>query len=184
MSLEDFKTRVRDVLTPAPVPLARPAPTAGAVGGTETVYLICDQRDREEKIQAVLDILKQHYTVVRSLLEREVRELREKYRDDLEAAMRADHQENLASCDAVLIYHGEGDQLWLRQKLREIRNASGYGRQRPFTVRALLVGPPRTPDKEAFETNEVLMLAAFNDLTPSALEPFHQAILRGRQRAI
>jgi hypothetical protein len=184
MSLEDFKTRVRDVLTPARAPLARPALTAGAIGDAETVYLICDQRDREENIRVVQDLLKQRYAVVRSLLEREVRELCEKRRDDLEAAVRADHQENLATCDAVLIYHGEGDQLWLRQKLREVRNARGYGRQRPFTVQAVLIAPPSTPDKEAFDSNEVLALAAHNGLAPSVLEPFHQAIMRGRELAI
>jgi hypothetical protein len=184
MSLEDFKTRVRDVLTPDPVPLSRPAPTAGEIGGIETVYLICDQRDREENIRVVEDLLRQHYGVVRSLLEREVHELREKHKDDLEAAVRADHQENLASCDAVLIYHGEGDQLWLRQKFRELRSARGYGRQRPFTVQAVLIAPPRTSDKKPFDTNGVLTLAAFNELKPSVLDPFYQAMMRGRERAV
>jgi hypothetical protein len=182
MSLGDFRTHIRDVVAPAHVPLARPAPTAGAIGA-ESVYLICDQRDREADVHVVEDLLKQRCAVVRSLLEREVRELREKHKDELEAAIRADHQENLASCDAVLIYHGAGDQLWLRQKLREVHNARGYGRQRPFTVEAVFIAPPSTPDKEAFVINDVLALAAFNEPAAAALEPFHQAIMRGRERS-
>jgi len=170
ISLEDFKTRVRDVLAPPSVQ-ARPAPTV-EIGDRQTVYLICDQRDREENVRALQDLLKQRYAVVRSLLEREVRDLSATHGDDIEKAMREDHQGNLTSCDAVLIYHGEGDQLWLRRKLSDVRNARGFGRQRPFRTRAVLLAAPPRPDEENYDDSEVLVLPAFAELTPGVLEPF------------
>jgi hypothetical protein len=184
MSLEDFKTRVRDVLAPAAVPAARPLPTPAEQGEARTVYLVCDQHDNEQAVRAVSDILSRRYAVASSLLEREIRELAATHRDDLEAMIRADHEANLASCDGVIIYHAQGDQLWLRQKLREVRNARGYGRSGPFLARAVLLAAPATRDKQTFENGEVLILKAFGDLARSILEPFHEAMMRTSQQAV
>jgi hypothetical protein len=45
--------------------------------------------------------------------------------------MRADHDENLRTCDGVVIFYGSGNESWLRRKLREIDKSVGYGRPRP-----------------------------------------------------
>lgn len=180
VALEDFKTRVRDALAQPAAPA--PRPTAAVEADRPSVYLICDQRDREENVRAVANLLKGRYSVVRSLFDRELRDLRERYLDDLEKVMREDHQRHLTSCDAVLIFHGEGDQLWLRRMLLEVRNARGFGRQRPFGARAVLLAAPPTSDKEQYDNNEMLVLDALSELSPALFEPFDAAIRRSREQ--
>jgi hypothetical protein len=35
-------------------------------------------------------------------------------------------------CDAVLIYYGRANDIWLRIKQQELRKIAGYGRKRPL----------------------------------------------------
>ena len=46
--------------------------------------------------------------------------------DDADAA--ALHQDNLLTCDAVLVYYGAAPKAWVDIKLRELLKATGYGR--------------------------------------------------------
>ena len=45
-------------------------------------------------------------------------------------------------CDAVLFYYGEGNELWLRQKLREVQKSAAFGRKKPIVIKAIYVAPP------------------------------------------
>jgi hypothetical protein len=179
LAVEDFKTRVHDVLAPPPPPLERPASAPAPVDAAaldrraRTVYLICDQRDSKAAIEACVEVLKRHVVVVRSLLESELRELADRYGDDLEAMIRTDHEDNLKTCDGILVYCGQGDQLWLRAKLREIRNAPGYGRTLPFRSRALLVA---RRDGGRIDGEDLLALDGVNGVSEATLEPFFREL--------
>jgi hypothetical protein len=128
-TLEDLKTRVVEKLSAsAPAPVSRPAPAS------HRVYLICERTDLAA-VKPIQEYLRgQGFAVQLPLMEGEEQELRE------------DHQNELAVCDAALIYYGSARQAWLRAKLRDFWKAPGWGRTKPFLAQAVLVAPPASPD--------------------------------------
>lgn len=124
-----------------------------------SVYLICDQRDMGN-VSPVADSLFEHYEVVLSVFEGD------------EEAMREDHEANLRNCDGVLIYYGAANELWLRCKLRELLKCSGLGRARPLRAKAILVAPPKTPQKDGFRTHQGLVIHLSDPFAPGCLAPF------------
>ena len=75
-----------------------------------------------------------------------------------EAQTRIDHEENLRSADAVIIFYGAGNEVWLRRKLRELQRSGGLGREKPWLARAIYVAGPPTPQKERLRTLEAKVL--------------------------
>jgi hypothetical protein len=75
-----------------------------------------------------------------------------------EAELREYHEENLASCDGLLIFYGAANELWLRRKLREVQKAIGYGRTKPVPPVAIALIGARTPEKERFRTHEAQVI--------------------------
>ena len=45
------------------------------------------------------------------------------------------HQDNLLTCNAVLVYYGAAPRAWVDIKLRELLKATGYGRETPIALR-------------------------------------------------
>ena len=79
-----------------------------AAEGVIRIYLICDERDLDQ-IQPLDDYLfAQGFEVILPLFEPD------------ETQARLDHEDNLRLCDAVLIYYGQGNELWQRRKLSEL----------------------------------------------------------------
>jgi hypothetical protein len=100
---------------------------------------------------------------------------------DLDATRPLEHEENLTSCDALLLYYGAGGELWLRRKLRELQKAAALGREKRLLARAIYVGPPATPQKERFRTLEAMLLREPDGgFARSALEPFVAEIAKAR----
>ena len=89
-----------------------------------------------------------------------------------EAEVRAYHEENLKSADAIVIFYGAANDIWLRRKLREIQKSAGYGRTKPRAEVAVCLGPPRTPDKERFRTHEAVLVPEWDGLSPDAWQTF------------
>jgi len=95
------------------------------------------------------------------------------------ANIRQYHEENLASCDGVLILFGAGDYMWVRRKLGEIQKAPGYGRTKPQpTIGIGLIGE-RTPEKEQFQTHEAIVLPQWEGFALEAMRPFLEKLTRG-----
>jgi hypothetical protein len=132
-------------------------------GGPKQIYLICDQADLEN-IHPVEDFLfNKGFEVILPAFEGDQTELR------------LDHQENLKNCDAVLIYYGAGNELWLRSKTRDLLKIAGYGRKKPLNVKSVVLASPFNSQKERFRSHEVKVISlAGNDL--SALEEFVKEI--------
>lgn len=164
-TLEEFKTLIQDKLHPQ----AQPTEDGGAEDGPVRVYLICDQRDLEA-IEPLDDCLyNQGFEVVRPLF------------DEDEALVRQDHQDNLQLCDAGIIYYGNGNELWLRTKLRDLQKAAGYGRSKPMLAKAIYVAEPQTSQKQQFRTREALTIKNFGAFSPELLAPFlTQVVQRGQ----
>ncbi len=119
---------------------------AGASGGASKLYLICDPKD-EPNVEALEDYLfDQGLEVCLPAFDG----------DDAEAA--ALHQENLLTCDAVLVYYGAAPKAWVDIKLRELLKATGYGRKTPIQVQAVYIAPPDDHRKERFRSHQASVI--------------------------
>ncbi len=85
------------------------------------------------------------------------------------------HIENLGSCDACLIYYGEGSPEWFEQKLRDLRKYL-RGRQPSALAKAIYIVPPSIDHKGEVETLEAIVLRGGDTFSADALEPFMQRI--------
>jgi hypothetical protein len=179
-SLEDFRTLAQARLEapstpPPPEPVPAPATAAAAAaaapdaaGTVPTVYLVYDQRDAEG-ITAWAD----------ALFERRVEILHPIFDGD-ETDVREYHEENLRTCDGVLIFSGAAGEVWLRRKMRELQKSAGYGRTGPPPALGICLLAPRTAEKERFRTHEGVVIQSW-DSSPEPLAPF-LARLRGEGR--
>jgi predicted Ser/Thr protein kinase len=137
-----------------------PAPSK-APAGTPKLYLICDPKD-EALIESLEDYLfGQGLEVCLPAFDG----------DDADAA--ALHQDNLLTCDAVLIYYASAPKAWVDIKLRELLKATGYGRQAPIAVQAVYIAPPDDRRKERFQSHQAAVIRQMGEFEPCAeLEGF------------
>ena len=134
-------------------------PSAGGVS-PPWVYLVAEQRDADELVPWVDHLFEAGF------------EVRAPIFDGDEAELREYHEENLTSCDAVLLFYGAGNEIWLRRKLREIQKSPGYGRTKPPPVKGICLLEPRTAEKERFRTHEALVVPQWEGCEPEKLRPF------------
>ncbi len=145
--LEDLKFAIEDKLQKPEQETNFPESGKEDGNGVKKIYLICDQPD-SQAIRPVEDALfNKGFEVIIPAFDGDQTELR------------LDHQENLKSCDAVLIYYGAGNELWLRAKTRDLMKAAGYGRRQPLKVKTVCVAEPLTPQKERFRSHEVQVIS-------------------------
>jgi hypothetical protein len=130
------------------------------------IYLLCDARDLDAANALQRYLFDQGFEVTLPALDGDETELRE------------DHDNQLRDCDGLLIHYGAGSELWLRQKLGDLRKLAGLGRVAPLRASAILVAPPSTPAKTRLLTRDALVIRTTVDDAPAALEPF-LAKLRG-----
>jgi len=162
---EDLRTVIHDKLKRPSAPALAPAPSVQSPapqvesGSHPSLYVIHDQRD-SEAASAWVEHLYDHFEVLQSVFEGDEAEIRE-YHDD-----------NLRSCDGVLIFYGSTNELWVRRKLREVQKAPGYGRTKPAPVVGIVMAPPRSPEKERFRTHDAMVLPQFEGLSAASLQQF------------
>ena len=136
-----------------------PAARAGAAsktgaGGAPKLYLICDARD-EAAIEALEDYLfAQGIEVCLPAF------------DGSDADAELLHQENLRSCDAVLVYYGSAPKAWVDIKLRELLKATGYGRESAISFQAVYVAPPDDHRKERFRSHQAAVIRGPEEFVP------------------
>jgi hypothetical protein len=155
---EDLRTMMQDWLRKSRVPL-EPSPPASAAAARR-LYIVADARDAHA-IGAWLDpLFDQGLEVIQPMFEGDEAELREY------------HEENLASCDGLLIFYGAANELWLRRKLREVQKAIGYGRTKPAPPVAIALIGARTPEKERFRTHEAQVIPQWDGCAIDRLAPY------------
>ena len=131
------------------------------LSGLVRVYVICDERDVESTQELEDFLFDQGYEVILPVF------------DGDEAQVRQDHEENLVQCDAVLLYYGSGNDLWLRRKQRELLKSAGFGRKKPMLGRGIYVAPPTTPQKQRTRSHEAVVLhAGEGEFDGAVLAPF------------
>ncbi|MCP5053122.1 MAG: hypothetical protein GY940_38500, partial [bacterium] len=84
----------------------------------------------------------------------------------------ADHHENLKSCEAVVIYYGEGNDLWMRSITRDLTKIAGYGRTRPLELKAVFLAAPGSKRKERFRSHDTIVINGIDGFSPGLMEPF------------
>jgi TIR domain len=173
--LEELKTEMYDLLSrlekAAKEPLAA-APSPGrsstvaaavpaAPGEPLCVYVICERTDRRAP---ALVALRRHLVAegYEPMLPTE---------GDSERETLEEHLEKLGSCDACVIYYGEGSERWFEAKLNDIRKIL-RNRTKPVLAKAVYIGGPARPEKDEVETNEASVLRGGEVFDPQTLEPF------------
>jgi TIR domain len=151
--LEDLKFALQDKLTEHNKEVELPDNDVDS-DAPKQVYLICDQPDLDA-IQPLENYLfDAGFNVIIPAFEGD------------QTALRLDHQENLKSCDAVLIYYGSGGDLWLRSKTRDLLKIAGYGRKAPLNTKMVCLAEPFTQQKERFRSHDMQVTSITNnDLT-------------------
>jgi hypothetical protein len=164
--LEDLKVIIHETASRSGV---EDPPGADAAGATPaSLYLICDREDFEAADQLAAYLFEQGVDVVLPATEGD------------EAQVYEDHKANLMDCDAVLIYYGRANELWLRMKLRELQKVAGYGRDRPLLAKAIYVGAPRTDAKERLRDREAVIVRNYDSFTPESLQTFLAQLRQGK----
>ncbi len=128
------------------------------------IYLIFDKRDLEGVV-ALNDYLSadKHCQVLLPLIDNEEA-------DDSEGF--EIHKDNLAQCDAVLIYYGKANQLWFEYKRRDLKKIVGLDRKTLLSAEAVYVASPKTAHKQLFNSPDTIVIKNFEDFSPAVLDSF------------
>ena len=161
-SLDNLKGYLLERLKPNPPEPESPeaTPVQSVVTKTKSIYLICDAQD-EEDVESLEDYLfDQGFEVSLPLFEGD------------EAAIAQSHRQKLAMCDSALIYYGAGGRSWIEMKVMDLMQAPGFGRNKPFDTKAVLIAPPEDRRKSRFKTHFAEVLTQTSDFTPDCIAPF------------
>jgi len=135
-----------------------------SVQAAAKIYLIFDKRDLEGVVP-LNDYLSvdKHYQVLLPLIDDEGV-------DDSEGF--EIHKDNLAQCDAVLIYYGNANQVWFEYKRRDLKKIAGLDRKALLAAEAVYVAAPKTVHKQLFNSPDTLVIKNFEDFSPAVLDSF------------
>jgi hypothetical protein len=82
------------------------------------------------------------------------------------------HKDNLAQCDAVLIYYGNANQVWFEYKRRDLKKLAGLDRKSLLAAEAVYVASPKTAHKQLFNSPDTLVIKNFEGFSPTVLDSF------------
>jgi hypothetical protein len=135
-----------------------------AIAGPKLIYLICDQRDLDNIAELEDLLFNEGYEVITPIFDGE------------ENQVRLDHQENLKTCDAVLIYYGEGNELWMRSKLRELLKIAGYGRTSPLQTKGVILAGPKKEYKARVRAHNTIIIDCTEGLSKEKIQPYFEKV--------
>lgn len=157
--LEDLKFAIHDLLKEKEKPiLEMDSSGADEFDKIPEIYLICDQKDLEYIAEVEDYLFDQGFNVTLPVFEGD------------ESEVRLDHQENLLNTDAVIIFYGSGNELWMRSKVRELMKIAGYGRKKPLVNKAVLIAQPPAVYKDRFRAHGIVVLSAKEGLPEEGLQ--------------
>lgn len=159
--LEEFKTHMMDTLDNLEEDVIEVVETDS---GPPRVYLIYDKADTEEALVIDDYLYDQGFEVLTPLF------------DGTEPELRETHKDNLRTCDAALIYHGDGSEFWLNAKINDLRKAPGYGRSKPMAKKAVYISGARNSSKERFRSRELEVIKQFDTFSGDNLRSFNEML--------
>jgi hypothetical protein len=93
-----------------------------------------------------------------------------------------DRQENIRSCDAILLFYGDCEELWLRRMMGEIRG-SLETRRTPLRSYAIYVAQPESAEKQRLRFHRPPVIREPTEgFSPRLLEEFVARLEQGRMR--
>jgi hypothetical protein len=88
------------------------------------------------------------------------------------------HFQRLAEDDAFLIYYGNCEDEWVRDRVDEIAQPGPAGRKKPVLSRAVFLADPETEDKKDFLSNDARVLSGYGAMPlDKAVQPFLKDLL-------
>jgi TIR domain len=160
-SIEDFKSVIHDKLKKMEEKkeeVVEDQAMAGEEPRNKMVYIICDAQDADIIVPLEDHLFNSGVEVILPIFEGEETQIRE------------DHIENLKNCSGVIIFYGNGNELWLRTKMRDLIKINGYGRQAPLDFKIVYVSGPVTPAKQRFRTLEAEVLNGMEGIPEQELK--------------
>ena len=155
--------------------LAKPPPAAVMVVDEDgnrparLVYLLCDERDRKASVPLRRWLRDQGVTVALPAFEGGA------------AAVREANEQAVASCDALLLFYGAGDEAWKRTTDSELQKRRGQ-RSGPALPLFTWLAEPATPDKDDLaDLADAGLIDARQGFDASLLKPLLSAVLAGRR---
>jgi len=85
--------------------------------------------------------------------------------------VRRDLEENLTSCDGLVLIYGASEASWVRNQLRQGRKILSQ-RERDLAALAIYLGPPPQKPELAIAMPEIITLDGRVGLSPESLLPF------------
>jgi hypothetical protein len=148
--LEDLRTVIHETLERPAAKAATPRAETPSTAAP-SVYFLYDERDTES-VSPWADLL----------FNKGLEVIHPAFKGDI----RAYQEENLRTADAVVIFFGSTDEVWVRRKFSELQKIPGYGRTKPAPAVVVCLLPPQTPEKQRFRTHDATVIAQYDG--PSA----------------
>ena len=104
--------------------------------GKKLVYLVCDEKDRKPSVRLRKWLIEQGMEVKLPLFAGEA------------TAVREANEHLMATCDAVLLYYGAGDEAWKNAIDSDHRKIRAYRGAKPLPPRSTYLAEPLTDDKQ------------------------------------
>ena len=94
--------------------------------------------------------------------------------------MREANQQLLATCDAVILFYGAGDEAWKRTIDNELKKMPGYRGGKPLLASYTYLADPKTSDKEdLLDMEEPNLIKGLGGFSEAEMAAFMQAMRPG-----
>jgi hypothetical protein len=141
---------------------------AAAGESRKLIYLICDQKDRKASVPLRKLCRQLGFEVALPAFEGDASQIR------------MTNQQLLASCDAVLLFYGAGDEEWKRVIDNELKKMAGYRGSKPLPAMYTYLAEPRTSDKEELiDAEEPGLIDGLGGFAEAAMAKSMQAVTGG-----
>src|SRR6516225_3410595 len=169
--IEELRAAIHDTLRKIeqPEPKQPERDAAGAQpagrGSTKMIYLINDAKDRKATVPVRRLCRQLGFEVAVPAFEGDASEVRKA------------NQQQLTSCDAVVLFYGAGDEAWKRTIDNELKKMAGYRGGKPLPTVATYLAEPRTADKEdLIDMEEPGLIDGLDGFAEAAMAKFLQDV--------
>ncbi len=134
--------------------------STNAAPESKIIYLICDKEGLSQcsTIKEMLEL--GGHRVLLSKLEGNPNEIRH------------EHNQNLKTCDATLIYCKNTNDEWVRSKVKDLLKSLGLGREKPINPQAIIVDNESKIEEMLGLSDDALVLHNSGVITADVIEPF------------
>jgi hypothetical protein len=107
-----------------------------------SIYLIFDKKDLGS-VLPLRNYLGQRYSVTWPVMDAGAKKAKQ---------INEEHNRNMSECDAAIIFYGQANEYWVRQKLSELKKCIANGRTKPRPLSAIYIAGPINDAKKIYET--------------------------------